>query len=147
MFIPVSEINKLRREAIEKLEGAEASTVKEFRNEFVSIKPHQGGKKRLICRFSDIETIPENWDYIEQVIVPLGEEKKVKKSVRVSVEVPRGIFGSYEKILRQLNAQVFATFGESSAWLRRAGVHARTSLRISLAIPKLMVQSFISSTQ
>ncbi|MBR0349971.1 MAG: U32 family peptidase [Clostridia bacterium] len=114
VFIPVSEINKLRREAIEKLEGAEASTVKEFRNEFVSVKPHQGGKKRLICRFSDIETIPENWDYIEQVIVPLGEEKKVKKSVRVSVEVPRGIFGSYEKILRQLNEA--KEYGITEAW-------------------------------
>lgn len=114
VFIPVSEINKLRREAIEKLESSEAATGKTFKNEFVSIKPHQGGKKRLICRFSDIETIPENWDYIEQVIVPLGEEKKVKKSVRVSVEVPRGIFGSYEKILRQLNEA--KEYGITEAW-------------------------------
>ncbi len=114
VFIPVSEINKLRREAIEKLESSEASTVKNFKNEFVSIKPHQGGKKRLICRFADVETIPENWDYIEQVIVPLGEEKKVKKSVRVSVEVPRGIFGSYEKILRQLNEA--KEYGITEAW-------------------------------
>lgn len=114
VFIPVSEINKLRREAIEKLEGSGDSTVKDFKNEFVSVKPHQGGKKRLICRFADIETIPENWDYIEQVIVPLGEEKKVKKSVRVSVEVPRGIFGSYEKILRQLVEA--KEYGITEAW-------------------------------
>lgn len=114
VFIPVSEINKLRREAIEKLESSEASTVKTFKNEFVSIKPHQGGKKRLICRFADVGTIPENWDYIEQVIVPLGEEKNVKKSVRVSVEVPRGIFGSYEKILHQLNEA--KEYGITEAW-------------------------------
>ncbi len=114
VFIPVSELNKLRRDALEKLEGSNGSAVKEFRNEFVSIKPHQGGKKRLICRFSDIDSIPENWDYIEQVIVPLGKEKQVKKSVRVSVEVPRGIFSDDKKILSQLNEA--KEYGITEAW-------------------------------
>lgn len=114
VFIPVSELNKLRRDALEKLENAEKSVVKEFHNEFVTIKPHQGGKKRLICRFSDINSIPENWDYIDQVIVPLGKEKQVKRSVRVSVEVPRGIFSDYEKILRQLNEA--KEYGITEAW-------------------------------
>lgn len=114
VFIPVSELNKLRRDALEKLENGEKSAVKEFKNEFVSVKPHQGGKKRLICRFADIESIPENWDYIEQVIVPLGTEKQVKKSVRVSVEVPRGIFSDYEKILSQLKAA--KDYGITEAW-------------------------------
>lgn len=114
VFIPVSELNKLRRDALEKLENSGKSGVKEFKNEFVSIKPHQGGKKRLICRFSDIDSIPENWDYIEQVIVPLGKERLVKKSVRVSVEVPRGIFSDNEKILRQLKEA--KDYGITEAW-------------------------------
>lgn len=114
VFIPVSELNKLRRDALEKLENSEKSTVKEFRNEFVSVKPHQGGKKRLICRFADISSIPENWDYIEQVIVPLGTEKQVKKSVRVSVEVPRGIFSDDKKILRRLIEA--KEYGITEAW-------------------------------
>lgn len=114
VFIPVSELNKLRRVALEKLETSGKSTVKEFRNEFVSVKPHQGGKKRLICRFADISSIPENWDYIEQVIVPLGTEKQVKKSVRVSVEVPRGIFSDDKKILRQLIEA--KEYGITEAW-------------------------------
>lgn len=114
VFIPVSEINKLRREAIEKLEGIDNGGIKPFKNEYVGIKPHLNGKKRLICRFSDIESIPENWDYIEQIIVPLGQERNVKKSVRVSVEVPRGIFSSYEKILHRLIEA--KEYGITEAW-------------------------------
>ena len=101
LFIPVSELNKLRREVIEKLDGNKAQS-KSFTPEYIKIQPHTPGKKRLICRFADIDSIPENWDYIEQVIVPLGDEQKVKKSLRVSVEVPRGIFSNDEKILEKL---------------------------------------------
>ena len=113
LFIPVSEINRLRREVIEKLDEVRAE-IKSFTPEFIQLKPHISGKKRLICRFADIDNIPENWDYIEQVIVPLGEERKVKKSLRVSVEVPRGIFSSDEKILEQLKSA--KAFGITEAW-------------------------------
>ena len=113
LFIPVSELNRLRREVIEKLDEDKAR-VKSFTPEFIKIQPHVPGKKRLICRFADIDNIPENWDYIEQVIVPLGDERKVKKSLRVSVEVPRGIFSNDEKILEKLkNAK---EFGITEAW-------------------------------
>lgn len=113
LFIPVSELNRLRREVIEKLDEDKAQ-VKSFTPEFIKIQPHVPGKKRLICRFADIDNIPENWDYIEQVIVPLGDERKVKKSLRVSVEVPRGIFSDDEKILEKLkNAK---EFGITEAW-------------------------------
>lgn len=131
VFIPVSELNKLRREVLEQLENSTVSSVKEYHNEYISHKPHNGGRKRLICRFTNTETIPENWDYIEQVIVPLGKEQKVKRSARVSVEVPRGIFGSDEKIFRQLVAA--KEFGIKEAWagtldgialIQRAGLKA-----------------------
>ena len=46
--------------------------------------------------------------------MPLGEERKVKKSLRVSVEVPRGIFSSDEKILEQLKSA--KAFGITEAW-------------------------------
>ena len=113
VFIPVSELNRLRREVLEKLDIAE-SAKKEYHHEYFSHKPHTGGKKRLICRFSNVDEIPENWDHIEQVIVPLGTEQSVKRSMRVSVEVPRGIFGSDDKIFRQLVSA--KEFGISEAW-------------------------------
>ncbi len=114
VFIPVSELNKLRREALEKLENSEIKTAKAFKNDYISIKPHSFGKKRLICRFADINSIPENWDYIEQIIVPLGTERLVKKSVRVSVEVPRGIFNNSEEILSRLKEA--KDYGITEAW-------------------------------
>ena len=38
-----------------------------------------------------------------------------------------------------ISAQVLATCGESSVWSRRAGVHSRTSLLISFAIPNFIL--------
>ena len=113
LFIPVSELNRMRREVIEKLDESKAPT-KSFSPEYVKIVPHVPGKKRLICRFASVKNIPENWDYIEQVIVPLGDEQKVKKSLRVSVEVPRGIFSSDEKVLEKLKKA--KEFGITEAW-------------------------------
>lgn len=130
VFIPVSEINKLRREAIEKL--SEISEIKKtFNNELISTKPHIPDRKRIICRFADIDSIPENWDYIEQLIIPLGMENKVKKSVRVSVEVPRGIFSSDEKILEMLKSakdsgitEAWAGTLDGIALIQKAGLKA-----------------------
>lgn len=113
LFIPVSELNRLRREVLAKLDEVSEST-KKFTAEYIKNIPHNSSKKRLICRFSNIDAIPENWDYIEQVIVPLGEEQRVKKSLRVSVEVPRGIFGSDEKILEKLKSA--KDYGITEAW-------------------------------
>lgn len=114
LFIPVSELNKLRREAIEKLDGQNEDCTKNFTNEFIKINPHNYGKKRIICRFADVKNVPENWDYIEQIIVPLGDEQKVKRSNRVCVEVPRGIFSNDEKILEKLKAA--KEYGINEAW-------------------------------
>lgn len=113
VFIPVSEMNSLRRRVLERLNTVEPSA-RPFKSERLTVKPHTHGKKRIICRFPDVADIPENWDYIEQFIVPLGSEKNVKRSQRVSVEVPRGIFSSDEKILRQLKEA--AEFGITEAW-------------------------------
>lgn len=113
VFIPVSELNKLRREVLEKLDEP-TDCAKSYHNEYFSHKPHSGGGKRLICRFADVENIPENWDYMEQLIVPLGSEQRVKHSTRVSVEVPRGIFGSDKKILKELVSA--REYGIKEAW-------------------------------
>lgn len=134
LFVPVSEINKLRRETIEALDEA-ADADKSFKAEFIKKEPHIPGKKRMICRFANVEAVPENWDYIEQLIVPLGDEQRVKKSVRVSVEVPRGIFFGDERILEKLKAA--KAYGISEAWagtldgialIQKAGLKANAFL-------------------
>lgn len=147
LFIPASEINRLRREVIEKLDEDKTPEIG-FTPEYVKISPHVPNRKRLICRFSDIESIPENWDYIEQVIVPLGDERKVKKSLRVSVEVPRGIFSSDEKILEKLKSA--KDYGITEAWagtldgivlIQKAGLKANAFLG-SNVFNSLSVETF-----
>lgn len=134
LFIPVSEINRLRRDVVEVLDEV-ATTIKLFRAEYIKRTPHVPGKKRLICRFANVESVPDNWDYIEQLIVPLGDEQKVKKSLRVSVEVPRGIFSSDEKILEKLMSA--KAYGITEAWagtldgialIQKAGLKANAFL-------------------
>ena len=46
--------------------------------------------------------------------MPLGDEQRVKKSLRVSVEVPRGIFSNDEIILEKLKSA--KEFGITEAW-------------------------------
>ncbi len=113
LFIPVSELNRLRREVVEKLEIAE-DTLKKYVPEYIKTTPHTPGKKKIICRFAKVENVPDNWDYIDEIIVPLGKEKEVKKSLRVSVEIPRGIFSNDERILNQLIAA--KEYGITEAW-------------------------------
>ena len=134
LFIPVSEINRLRREVIDELDKTH-SAAKKFTPEYIKNIPHIPAKKRLICRFADVDNIPENWDYIEQIIVPLGEERKAKKSLRVSVEVPRGIFSSDERVLEKLKAA--KEYGITEAWagtldgialIQKAGLKANAFL-------------------
>ena len=128
-FIPVSEINSLRRAAIEKLYSYFDAEPKAFSRTKAEIKPHVTHGRKLVCRFADTASIPYNLDDIDEIIVPLGTEKQVRKSSRISVEVPRGIFSSDEKILAQLREA--AEYGVKNAWagtldgialIRRAGL-------------------------
>ena len=114
IFVPVSEINRLRREAMAQLDKKYMPQPKGFAAQSIKITPHRSGKRELICRFSDVNTIPENWDGIGQIIVPLGEERKVKRSSRVSVEVPRGVFSNDARILQKLMAA--KEYGITQAW-------------------------------
>ena len=165
VFIPVSELNRLRREVLEKLDCV-SSSAKEYHNEYFSHKPHSGGKKRIICRFANIDEIPENWDYIEQLIVPLGTEQRVKRSARVSVEVPRGIFGADEHVYKQLVEA--KNFGITEAWagtldgialIQRAGLKANAffgsnifnshsvSVLESLGVNKILLSAELTMSQ
>lgn len=134
IFVPVSEINRLRREVMAQLDEKNTAKPKSFKLQEIKITPHRSGKRELICRFSNIENIPENWDGIGQIIVPLGEERKVKRSSRVSVEVPRGIFSNDERILKKLIdakeygiTQAWAGTLDGIALIQKAGLIANAS--------------------
>lgn len=100
--VPVSVLNKIRRDALEKITEKMISLPERkicgFESEFVS---HRAKKTEIICRFKNEEQIPENLDGVSEIVLPLGA---VKTRFDVSAELPRGIFGNDKKILEKLTA-------------------------------------------
>ncbi len=103
--IPVSAVNALRREALDSLldKLGEIHAVPFSGRCAVTFKEHKAKKADTYARFSDVSQIPEGLDGIKKIIVPLSSaenklEALVKSGIEVIAEVPRGIFGSDEKI-------------------------------------------------
>ncbi len=109
LFVPASVINSLRRNALESLEKA-ISTVKPkcFTDKEIVIPSHKAeGKAKFRLRLADASQIPDNFDNVESLYFPLEIKenyvKNVQKhSVKVGIEIPRGIFGSYSYVEKQL---------------------------------------------
>lgn len=107
--LPASAVNNLRREGLENLER-ELGRIKAvpFDKKKILISPHMSGKVRNIYRFSSPFQIPKK--VIEEkeslVFVPLQKWREgLEKigSVRLGVEVPRGMFGKEQTINRMLS--------------------------------------------
>ncbi len=110
--VPVSVLNKIRREALEKI--AEKMTAQSQKNicgfEFKKI-PHKSENTKIICRFKNEEQIPENTDGVSEIVLPMNA---VKTRYDVSAELPRGIFGSDKKIFEKLT--VLKEKGVKNVW-------------------------------
>lgn len=109
IVVPVSVINSLRRTALERLE-AELSHVKpkHFTQPDLTIAPHAAAETmKFHVRVDNISQIPTNLENVENLIIPLCNVKKYVENNEnalqsVIAEVPRGIFGTDEHILKQL---------------------------------------------
>lgn len=110
--VPVSVINKLRRDTLEKLTAEIIRMPERKKGEYCfNAKPHKAQKTKIICRFRSEEQIPENLDGISEIILPLNS---IKSRFDVSAELPRGIFGNDRKILDSLIKT--KSKGVSSVW-------------------------------
>lgn len=131
LSIPVSLLNRLRREVLEKLEWLRA--VREpvaFSMKPFSPMPHRvylpGGKLPLRARFSGID-LPEAAKECERVYLPYtaAPEKLAalrKEGVRVALELPRGMFGMEEAVRTRLQAAKEA--GITHVWAGNLGAAA-----------------------
>lgn len=100
--VPVSVLNKIRREALDKISEKMISfEEKEIYGFEYEIPAHRAKKTEIICRFKNEEQIPENLDGISEIVLPLNA---VKERADASVELPRGIFGNDKKILEKLTS-------------------------------------------
>lgn len=98
--VPVSVLNKLRRDSLDKLtEEIIASPEKKIGDCDFSFVPHKATKTKLVCRFKNEEQIPKNLEGISEIVLPMNA---IKTRTDVSAEIPRGIFGNDRKILEKI---------------------------------------------
>lgn len=111
IVVPASVINSLRRTALEKLETELAKVKpKPFTQPDLTTESHIAKKvTKYHIRVDSISQIPDNLENVENLIIPLSDVQKYVESnentpQKVLVEIPRGIFGTDERILRQLKS-------------------------------------------
>lgn len=100
--LPLSEINRMRREALayfeEKLKTAKPKFVKEYN--FTS-KPHTAGMRQIWVRVREAAQIPKNVKF-DRLFLPLDTENSVLEQYGAGVYLPRGLFGTESEILEKL---------------------------------------------
>ncbi len=100
LILPVSKINALRREAVQKLSETERKRVKAFPIEKVNPKSAEG-KPYFTARFADAEQIPDRHPF-ERIFIPVWSDIEDFIDNRAGVELPRGLFGKEEQLETRL---------------------------------------------
>lgn len=100
--LPLSELNRLRRAALdsltEKLQSAKPKFVKEY--DFTGV-PHTAKPPETWVRVRSASQIPENAKF-DRLFLPLDTDNTVLKHFGAGVYLPRGLFGTETEILEKL---------------------------------------------
>lgn len=144
LIVPAGVINALRRDALEKL-FAELSKrqPKRFSPQKLSIPAHKTAETKLYTRFDNINQIPSDVSAIDTIYIPLytntDDILSLSSKIRVGVEIPRGIFGTYEKILSRLTELkkagidlAYCTNLDGVALARKAGMKIHTGFTLNI---------------
>ncbi|MCR5484235.1 MAG: U32 family peptidase [Clostridiales bacterium] len=116
LFISASSLNALRRDALSELEEKIKSPVPHsFREPEINIESHNAQEKAdIYMRFERASQIPENAKNAKKIILPLSCDTDDFIETGAVPEIPRGIFGSSEKIKKKLlelkNAGIYEAF-------------------------------------
>lgn len=107
LIVPSSVINALRREVLNNLsEKLGEREQKKFVPINLSHSEHICESMKLYIRLSDISQLPDDLSGIDTVYLPINTDtaklKSLSEQVRVGVEIPRGIFGSADRIYSRL---------------------------------------------
>ena len=102
--LPLSELNALRRKALDALTEA-LSAPKPYKiNEMPlldAFPAHKAGTKKWYFRFRDASAIPENLQF-DRLLLPLSTPKQILSKYHAGVYLPRGLFGSQKQTLKAL---------------------------------------------
>lgn len=101
--LPVSQINLMRRKALEALADkiGENPSRKIFPCPIHTEIPAKG-LNEIYCRFDSAEKVPENLD-ADKIFVPLNTPNETVAKRGFSVELPHGMFGNEEKVIKMLS--------------------------------------------
>lgn len=102
--LPLSELNALRRKALDALTEA-LSAPKPYKiNEMPlpdAFPAHKAGTKKWYFRFRDASAVPENLQF-DRLFLPLSTPKQTLAKHHAGVYLPRGLFGSQKQTLKAL---------------------------------------------
>lgn len=144
LIVAAGVINSLRREALERLFSALSETKpKAFTPSKIEIPVHKAGKKVLYARFDSISHVPDDISDIDTIYIPLYTDKNdilsLSSKIKTGVEIPRGIFGTADKILERLKELkasgidlAYCTCLDAVALAREAGMKIHTGFTLNL---------------
>jgi len=123
--VPVSVINSLRRKAFEKIENRLSSVPERIINKTdYSFPKHTSSRIKTYVRLADVNQLDENIE-CDKLILPLESEDAILKKYSAIAEIPRGIFGSadriYEKIVSSGAKEFFCSTLDSVEMVLKAG--------------------------
>lgn len=100
LILPASEINAMRRSAVEKLNEQEKIEIKA--DKFTPIETvEKSAAPYYTARFADPEAIPDKHPF-KRIFIPVWSSVEDFIDNRAGVEIPRGLFGQEEKLIKQL---------------------------------------------
>ncbi len=100
--LPLSQLNALRRAALDRLQAllSEAKPKKFYDYDF-SAAPHRAGTVRRYLRFRDVSQIPDGVQS-DRLFLPLDTPREILETYGAGVYLPRGLFGTEETVLQKL---------------------------------------------
>lgn len=100
LIVPASEINGLRRRAVEKLDEQKCAAFKQM--PFSVINPDtKSSEPYYTARFLNPESIPDRHPF-RRIFIPVWSSDENFVDNRAGVEIPRGLFGMESKLKKQL---------------------------------------------
>ncbi len=102
LFVAVSSLNALRRDATELLDNARAKfTTQEYAMPQINVSGKLNGAKKLVARFASATQIPQNLSGINMLVLPYECEMPTGLGVALIAELPRYI-ADESKVINRL---------------------------------------------
>ena len=117
LILTASQLNSMRREAVEKLDAMRASLkdIKLCEAQYTPLASQIKNKKDVIARFRSPDQIPQNLDAISAISLPLESNFELIRDLKFKkiIDIPRGMLGQEQNILNRLKKAKECGFSEA----------------------------------